>query len=277
MSDRTRWHRPKQGRCLYKPVCGSCNFNSYYSRAAPSFPYPLTDTSSTDMSWSEDHQQRHTIAPRLVFSCFFKFGYSFWSFWQQGKHPQPWQVVDRGAFGRLGGWFESSSDVAGKWVRIPRWENTCRDKITKAKSVGINLRILPAYRHLPAKVHIGCVFQAAPALQIFLDVPSNHFVKKKIWAKRSENTEESPLGGPTWGGFLTLMLVPFFTTNSMLQLEGGSWYFSNYISLMDEFQRCHLDLISQFCKNFSNAIWPSISNWWHAIAIVTVVLVTAVV
>lgn len=190
------------------------------------------------MSWSEDHQQRHTIAPRLVFSCFFKFGYSFWSFWQQGKHPQPWQVVDRGAFGRLGGWFESSSDVAGKWVRIPRWENTCRDKITKAKSVGKNLRILQPTDTLQQKCTLD-VCTAAPALQVFL-VFLPIILSKKIWAKRSENTEESPLGGPTWGGFLTLMLVPFFTTNSMLQLEGGSWYFSNYISLMDEFQRCHL-------------------------------------
>ena len=183
MSDRTRWHRPKQGRCLYKPVCGSCNFNSYYSRAAPSFPYPLTDTSSTDMSWSEDHQQRHTIAPRLVFSCFFKFGYSFWSFWQQGKHPQPWQVVDRGAFGRLGGWFESSSDVAGKWVRIPRWENTCRDKTSKAKSVGINLRILEPTDILQQECTLD-VCKAAPALQIFLVFLP--IILSKCLSKRSE-------------------------------------------------------------------------------------------
>lgn len=44
------------------------------------FPYPLNGYIFQDMSWSEDHQQGHTIAPRLVFSCFFKFGYSFWSF-----------------------------------------------------------------------------------------------------------------------------------------------------------------------------------------------------
>lgn len=184
-------------------------------------------------------------------------------------------MVDRGAFGRLGGWFESSSDVAGKWARIPRWENTCRDKITKAKSVGINLRILPAYRHLPAKVHIRCVFQAAPALHIFL-VFLPIILSKKIWPKEV-NIQKNHLLVAQPGVVFWLYASPFFTTNSMLQLEGGSWYFSNYISLMDEFQRCHLDLISQFCKNCSNAIWPNISHWWHAIAIVTVVLVTAVV
>lgn len=204
MSDRTRWHRPKQGRCLYKPVCGSCNFNSYYSRAAPSFPYPLTDTSSTDMSWSEDHQQRHTIAPRLVFSCFFKFGYSFWSFWQQGKHPQPWQVVDRGAFGRLGGWFESSSDVAGKWVRIPRWQKHLQGQDYKSQISWHKLEN-PSSLQTPSSksAHWMCVPSSSSSAS-FLGCSFQSFCQKKIWAKRSENTEESPLGGPPWGGFLTL-------------------------------------------------------------------------
>ena len=60
-------------------------------------------------------------------------------------------------------------------------KNTSRDKITKAKSVGINLRILEPTDTLQQKWTLD-VCTAAPALQIFL-VFLPIILSNKIWAK----------------------------------------------------------------------------------------------